>query len=915
MRSMRAERHPNEIERVEALRRYRILDTPREAEFDDLVALAARICETPIALVTLLDSERQWFKAALGVDVTEVPYEDSLCSHTILQPALLEVPDLSQDRRFNDNSLINASNLRFYAAMPLRTPEGLPLGTLCVLDTKPRELTDLQRETLRVLARQVMTNLELRRELMQTAEECASVDDTLARAEVATWRVDLANGLLDGSPLMRRFFGIEGPTSQEAIRSLIHSEDRATVTRAFAEFHRTGRYEAEFRVTGSDGRERWIFTRGELMRDEEGESVSLDGVAVDITERRLTAQALADERARVDATLELAGVATWAWNASENRVQSNPVLRRFFGIPDEQEFNLPLLDFLLSIHPEDRGRVSTAIGESVATGESYEAEYRVIDDGGKERWVLARGQLMPGTETLSGVLVDVTQRKAAEAALDAERKQFRSLLDEVPAHVVTLMGADLRYEFANRAFLQFLGRPADFLGQRADEAWPVPPEHIAMLQSIYASGETAYGSEVPVPYPSDPSRVAYFDFIFQPLRDAEDNVNGIFVHSLDVTDKLLARRQVAESEERFRIVARATRDAVWDWNLRDDSVWWNEGISDMLGYTGLHPEPGWWLDRVHPDDRERVSETIRAAIAEGKDRWSDEYRFLKADGSSIVVEDRGFIIFEEEKPVRMVGAMVDVTERRMAQRRLETMVADRTAELREAVKEAEAFNYSISHDLRTPLRAISSTSQILLEDAGENLGAYHQELLQRQVHNARRLGLLIDQLLLLSRLGRVEMVRSELDLTELARSVVDEVDQAQGTGDCDVDVQEGMCAEGDAALIRLVLMNLIENACKFSRGQGPVKVRQEGGVFSVSDQGIGFDMKYASKLFLPFERLVRESDFPGTGIGLANVERIVRRHGGQVWAESEPGKGTTFYFTLGADAPQKGESRASVSER
>ncbi|RYG18167.1 PAS domain S-box protein, partial [bacterium] len=541
-----------------------------------------------------------------------------------------------------------------------------------------------------------------------------------------------------------------------------------------------------------------------------------------------------------------------------------------------------------AIHPDDRGRVSAAIGESVASGAPFESEYRVIDDAGNERWVIARGQMMAAGEILAGVLVDVTHRKAAEAALDAERKQFRALLDEVPAHVVTLNGPELRYEFANRAFLEFLGRPADFLGQRADEAWPVPAEHIAMLQGILASGEPVFGSEVPVPYPSDPSRIASFDFMFQPLRDAEGAVNGIFVHSLDVTEKVLARRQVAESEERFRIVARATRDAVWDWNLRDDSVWWNEGISDMLGYPDLEPAPGWWIERVHPEDRERVAGTIRSAIAEGKDRWSDEYRFLKSDETPIIVEDRGFIIFEDGKPIRMVGAMTDITERRMAQRRLEAMVADRTAELREAVKEAEAFNYSISHDLRTPLRAISSTSQILLEDAGEGLGTYHRELLERQVHNAKRLGLLIDQLLLLSRLGRVEMVRADLDITALAQSVVEEINQAKGIGACEVEVQEGMQAEGDAALVRLVLMNLIENACKFSRGEGSVRVRQEGGAFSVSDEGVGFDMKYAPKLFLPFERLVRDSDFPGTGIGLANVERIVRRHGGRVWAESEP---------------------------
>ena len=128
--------------------------------------------------------------------------------------------------------------------------------------------------------------------------------------------------------------------------------------------------------------------------------------------------------------------------------------------------------------------------------------------------------------------------------------------------------------------------------------------------------------------------------------------------------------------------------------------------------------------------------------------------------------------------------------------------------------------------------------------------------------------------------------------------MADEIAQAEESP-CEIVVQEGMRAQGDPALVRLVLGNLLENACKFSRGEGTVRVSQEGDVFAVADDGVGFDMRYAAKLFLPFERLVGEREFPGTGIGLANVERIVRRHGGRVWARSEPGKGATFFFTLG----------------
>ncbi|HEY0866847.1 MAG TPA: ATP-binding protein [Fimbriimonas sp.] len=230
---------------------------------------------------------------------------------------------------------------------------------------------------------------------------------------------------------------------------------------------------------------------------------------------------------------------------------------------------------------------------------------------------------------------------------------------------------------------------------------------------------------------------------------------------------------------------------------------------------------------------------------------------------------------------------------------LEVKVMERTAELKRLNEEAEGFSYSISHDLRSPLRTIVSTSMMLLADHGDHLpldATYH---LNRQAEASKKLAALIDDLLNLSRLSRQEMKVVEIDLTALARGVIEEVRQHRPATTCRFTVEEGLRANGDPLLLRFVLLNLLENACKFSPKGGDVTVGKKGeGVFYVRDQGIGFDMKYSRKLFLPFERLVRDAEFPGTGIGLANVRRIMRRHGGDVWAESEPDKGATFFFAL-----------------
>ena len=892
---MRPERHPDEADRLEALRAYEILDTPREAEFDDLVNLASRICETPVALVTLLDADRQWFKAAIGVDVPERPYEESLCAHAILQRGLTEVGDLTRDPRFADNAVVAGEpHLRFYAGVPLETPAGLPVGTFCVIDVRPRVLTEVQRDALRVLGRQAMTQMELRRRVRQGEAERRAVQRTLDRAEIGTWRYDVATGEIEGNERANHFYNVRGQVPLAQVREAMHPEDQAAVARAHADAIRAGgRYEAEYRVTGADGQERWILARGDVEKGPDGRPARLSGVSIDITERRRAEAALDAERDALDATLGFAGVATWAWEVGTDAVRTNRLLRTFFGIPADETRDLPLFEFLKAIHPDDRERSSAEIAAAL-TGAPLEMEYRVLDAAGAQRWVLSRGRLLDDATTLAGVLVDVTARKAAEAALEAERVQFRRLLDEVPGHVVTVRGPELRYDFANRAFLGFLGRGDDFLGQTVEEAWPAPPDHVAMLRNILATGETASGTEVPM-------AGSLFDFVFQPLRESDGSVGGVFVHSLDVTEKVRAREALLRAEERFRVAQETTPDAFAIVEpVRDEGgaivdfrfVYVNAAIERISGDTREDLVGASYLQK-RPESRATGLFDAYVGVVETGESVSREF----------ATEHRGLPLYLRLTAVPVGDGVAisfsDITDRRRAEEALREAVEARTKELREAFEEAERFNYSISHDLRTPLRAIAATSQMLIEEAGPELAESHRELLERQSHNARRLGILIDQLLRLSRLGRIEMARNPLDLTALARSVVAEIVQA-GDAPCAVEVQEGMRAEGDPALVRLVFANLIGNACKFSAGAGTVRVFQEGEAFAVSDEGPGFDMRHAAKIFQPFERLVADREFAGTGIGLANVERIVRRHGGRVWAESEPGQGATFRFTLGS---------------
>jgi len=237
---------------------------------------------------------------------------------------------------------------------------------------------------------------------------------------------------------------------------------------------------------------------------------------------------------------------------------------------------------------------------------------------------------------------------------------------------------------------------------------------------------------------------------------------------------------------------------------------------------------------------------------------------------------------------------------------LEQRVAERTAQLAAANKELESFSYSVSHDLRAPLRAIDGFSKILLDRYAGKLDAMGRDYLRRVRAGARRMAALIDDLLALSRVTKTEMRRATLDLSELTSSIVAELKQAQPQRQVAVSITPGLIINADPSLMRVAMENLLSNAWKYSGKNSEARIEvgvvqaDHDAAYFVRDNGVGFDMAYADKLFVAFQRLHKSNEFEGTGVGLATVQRIVQRHGGCAWIESAPNQGTTVYFTFAA---------------
>lgn len=302
-----------------------------------------------------------------------------------------------------------------------------------------------------------------------------------------------------------------------------------------------------------------------------------------------------------------------------------------------------------------------------------------------------------------------------------------------------------------------------------------------------------------------------------------------------------------------------------------------------------------------------------AAIAEGSPVRLEETA-PGDDGPRTYITVKFPLMDSEHRPYAICGISTDITERKRAEEEvrrlneeLEERVRQRTAELEASTRELDAFAYSVSHDLRAPLRSLAGFSEVLLDDYADGIDDVGRGYLSRIEANAARMARMIDDLLDLSRATRVELRREQVDLSAVACDVIGELRDADPDRQVQVAVADGLTTSGDPHLIRLILINLLSNAWKFTARRLPAVIEVDAighdrQVFAIRDNGAGFDMRYAAKLFDPFQRLHSNSDFEGTGIGLAIVQRIVQRHGGRIWAKSEIDHGTSFYFTLATDA-------------
>ncbi|HEY0349937.1 MAG TPA: PAS domain S-box protein, partial [Pyrinomonadaceae bacterium] len=513
----------------------------------------------------------------------------------------------------------------------------------------------------------------------------------------------------------------------------------------------------------------------------------------------------------------------------------------------------------------------------------------------------------PNGQSLAFVtFTDITESKQAEENLRRSQEQLAGIIGSAMDAVITIDDAQRIILFNGAAERMFLFPADDAIGQPLDRFIP-ERFRAAHQQHVHGFGETHVTRR----------SMGALGALYGMRADGEEfpieasisqiESDGQKLYTVILRDVSERRRSEEALKEQARILDLAP---VLIRDLNGRILFWNTGAEKMYGWTAaeaLEQVTHHLFRTVFP----RPEEEIKARLL-SRGHWEGELIHNTKDGRQLVIASHWVLHRDEQgKPKAILEVNNDVTERKHAEREvrrlneeLEQRVADRTAQLQAANKELEAFSYSVSHDLRAPLRHINGFSQALLEDYADRLDDGGKEYLNEVRSASQEMAKLIDDLLQLARVTRGEMRREEVNLSELAHSVIEELKKINGKRNVAIEIKEGLKARGDKRLLRVMLTNLLGNAWKFTshRDQAEVSLgqtRQNGESFYfVRDNGAGFDMTYANKLFGAFQRLHTAGEFEGTGIGLATVQRIITRHGGRVWAEGTVNEGATFYFTL-----------------
>ena len=634
-----------------------------------------------------------------------------------------------------------------------------------------------------------------------------------------------------------------------------------------------------------------------------GEVTGVAIFATDVTEQQRAEQALKSSEQRFRSTFEQVAVGMVHASPEGRFLRYNKKFCDILGYAGDELMNLTFRDIT---HPDDLKASVEYVGQ-LLTGKlnTFSTEKRYIRKDGSFIWGNVTASLTRHSsgepDYLIAVIEDISSRKQVEEALvNSERflsNVFASIQDGI-----SVLDKDMNILMVNQTMERWYAHAVPFTGKKCFEVYHGAAQPCQVCPTIQTLKTLEQAVELVPMTGKDGIRIGWNELYSFPLTDmATGELTGVIEFVRDISEKKHTEEALQESEERFRVASLSINDVVWEWDLATGGLKWFGDIDGLLGYDpGEFPRTiEAWEELIDPEDHNRAMTALDRHITEGY-QYDEEYRVRRKDGGISYWQDKGTAIRDKEgKAVRMFGAVTDITKRKDAEEALKR----KTEELQRVNRELEHFAYVASHDLREPLRKISNFTELLADRYRGQLDEKADKYIWFVVDGAKRMDRLIEDLLAYSRAGRAELIWEATSAEQVVRLAVSDLEKFLEENSAKVTYSDLPIIQVNPVQLGQLMRNLIQNAVKFRGEESPcvhVSAQKTGNewVFSVIDNGIGIDPQYWERIFGIFQRLHTRSEQTGTGIGLAISKKIVEHHGGRIWVESEPGKGSTFHFTL-----------------
>jgi PAS domain S-box-containing protein len=991
----------SELHRLEALHQYQILDTEPEAAFDDLVQLAAQICNVPIALITLVDANRQWIKARTGTDVTELPRGIGFCNLCLQQQDVVIIPDTLADERSATNPVVvGAPYIRFYAGVPLLTPAGQEIGTLCVADQTPHELNSQQINGLQALSRQVVSQLELRRNLSalvratgerNRVEEALQTSEERLRQAEANYRSIFENAIegifqttSDGrylcvNPSLARMYGYSSPAEMiQALRDIEHQlyVDAGRRAEFVYLMQQSGTVrEFESQVYRKDGSIIWISENVQAVRDKNGTLLYYEGTSIDISERKR----LEAERKQIETDLQ----------KSENRHRAlldaipDLILQVnregvYLDIKPAREFETILpVQHLIGKRQSDVLPLDIAenhklyLQRALETGEIQFYEYQLYRSGSihdEEARIMASGE-----DEAIIIVRDMTERKQAEAALQDSEKRYRTVVDSV-REVIFQTDRLGNWTFLNQAWTRITGFSVEeSLGNHFSDF--MHPSTRQCCQNLFTQlvSNQVRDCICETLYVTKSGEVRCVEAHVHLMLDAEGNMAGLSGTLNDITERKQAEQRLSLQYSATRVLAESSsletatptllqsicETLRWDlgelwtvnpqsntlhwfasWNIAGLEVLEFEQAAQQSAFAAGDGIPGRiWSSHAPLWIRDITCESsfLRREIAAQVGLHS-AFGFPISSGNRIL----GIItLFNRElqqpnKPLMQmmvaIGSQIgQFIERKQAEEALQhshALLKQQNQALEQARQEAErasqmksTFLATMSHEIRTPMNAVLGMTGLLLDTT---LSPEQQDFVKTIQTSGETLLTLINQILDFSKLeaGEMDLEILDFDLNLCIEEVADLLAASAHAKGLEIAtlVYKNLPTQlrGDASRLKQVLLNLANNAVKFTdTGEVVIQASLQSETattvtinFSVTDTGIGIAPEAKLKLFKPFSQVDASTTrrYGGTGLGLVISKQLTELMGGEIGVDSAEGEGSRFWFSLTFDKQPANET-------